>query len=148
MKNVKKVTAMLLSIVMLVCCLSMSASASEHMRTVNEGASRFESEWEHTRIYIHVNTEDYIGSLVYGYDTNLRNQDYAWSEGNECKTRAGIRRVGVDDDIVYGSWANIDTYGTYVVNHSSSYVIYSIEFENDYEGLLTGYTNDNTNVNT
>ncbi len=150
MKKIKRISALLLVIAMFISCISMSASASTHSRHVND-STRFSDEWEHTRIYIYTADDDderYIGSLSYGYDKGvLSNKDYAWTEGDECKTRAGIKRVGIDGSVKYGDWLAVDEYSKISVSHESFELYYYIQFANDYSNKLTGYTNHNTKVN-
>lgn len=149
MKNFKKYICLLLAIVKMTSCMMIVASASSHHRHVND-STRFSDEWEHTRIYMCTDGDDlrYVGSLVYGYDKGtFSNKDYAWSEGDECNTRAGIKRVGIDDVVQYASWTAKDEYSKKTLTHESYEIYYYIEFYNDYTGKLSGYTNHNTKVN-
>ena len=67
-----------------------------------------------------------IGKLVFGYDTDWYNEDYAWSMGTECNTKAAIRRMNVDTHFYYGSEKAKNKYSKYEVRHNGDYVFYAI----------------------
>ncbi len=145
MKRTKKFFSLVLIVVVCFSVLTTVASAAySHTRHVND-ADRFEdNEWEHTRHY--VSDGEYIGRLVYGYDTDYLNEDYAWAYGADCVATAGIMRVGVDTSYISGVPAAKNNYSKLQIDNKSTDVYYKITLSTTYTNV-TSYLDSDTNEN-
>lgn len=138
MKKFKKFISVFLAITTVLCMFAVTANAlTGYSTTLHVNAeSRFNGldEWEHTRHYI--SGGKYIGRLVYGYDTDYVDEDYAWAYGADCQAQAAIKRDGEDSNFVSAEVASANHYSKLQVTHEVNDVYYRITFEIDYENVI------------
>lgn len=154
MKKLKKILAVMLT-ALCVCMLfvpSCSAATTSFSRQVDINSNsidddRFTYEWEHTR-YFYVDGV-IKARLVYGYDTDWINEDYAWSKGENKQTKAGLKRANdnsgnsYDTEFTWSDYAAKGTYSKCDLTHTRDNVYYKCTINYDYEGVGT-YTYSTT----
>lgn len=144
MKKITRALSLCCALIMCFSLMSMSASAaSEKTKVSSYGASYFEDEWEKTTKYKVGSTE--VGYLIWGYDKDFTNEDYACTVGYECSTQAAIKRTSYDSDYLTGTWGQAYLYGKQELKHQTFGVSYKIIFSATYSGLAEG-TTKNTSV--
>ncbi len=157
MKKLKKILAIMLT-ALCVCMLlvpSCSAATTSFSRHVNINSDsidddRFTYEWEHTRRFYANGT--YRAKLVYGYDTDWVNEDYAWSEGEYRQTKAGLKRANdgsgnsYDTSYTWSDYAAKGEYSKCELTHTRDNVYYKCTINYDYSsiGSYTYSTTTNT----
>lgn len=91
MKMGKKV-AVLGAAVMLTFNMSIGASAQDthKLRKTTTNYKWYTYEWERTLTCL--NGDDEIGIMVYGFDMDWINEDYTWTMGYDCRTKACVKK--------------------------------------------------------
>lgn len=97
-------------------------------------ASRFSSEWEHTRTYKVGST--IIAYMIYGFDTDWVKEDYVWTKSKECYSTAKVRRKGYELKYCEGPEKGRNEYSKIEVAHKTYYVFYRIELSATYSGVV------------
>jgi hypothetical protein len=133
MKNVKKITALMLIMVFVLAFSTISASAATTKDKVVTGSSSFNSAWEKTATFKSGSTN--IGKMVFGYDTTLTKEDYVWTMATECYSTPKIWRSGYDANYTSGSQKGKNTYAKHEITHKTYYVYYRIVFSVDYSNV-------------
>lgn len=100
-------------------------------------------EWEHTRHYI--SGGEYIGRLVYGYDTDYVDEDYAWAYGATCYSQAIVESGGQGH---YADSAEANHYSKVQVTHEEDNddVYYYFKLSVNYSNV-TAYLDTSTYEN-
>lgn len=133
MKKTLKPISMVLTIIMMLSLLTCYASA-ETSRDMS--ATSFPKKWEKTtHFYISVSGYELteIGTMVWGYNTFLFNEDYCNTVGWEHnKSTAKLKRVGYDNDFVSGGTAVTTATSRIEIRHKTSSVIYRITLSGNY----------------
>ena len=145
MKKFKKFISVFLAITTVLCLFAVTASAAFYTidrRHVYDVERFQDEEWEHTRHYI--SDGEYIGRLVYGYDTDYVDEDYAWAYGASCNSQA-IIEAGSEE--YYADPAVQNYYSKVQVTHDENDVYYYFRLSVNYSNV-TGYLDTNTNENT
>lgn len=137
MLTIKKRLAVIGAALVMACgMLSISTSAvtkvSNH-EFVHTPSSNYKNEWERT--YIGKVDKENVGYFVYGYDKSGINEDYTWTKGLQCKTKAGVKR-GCDSSIKWKSYANVNSWSKQEVRHKDSTVKHYIYFSSSYPTLV------------
>lgn len=135
MKNLKKVMAWITIVGVLAASGVVNVTASTTKTKTVSGSSEFLKAWEYTRIY-YLNDHE-VGRMVYGYNTFLINEDYTWTKGKECDTKAKVQRIGLDNKYIAGSQAGIGSYSKIEVTHKESTVKYALWLSASYGHRLT-----------
>lgn len=138
MKKSIKTIAATLALITCFGATAMTASAyTERQRTVFESPNIFTNEWE-TRIdYALKSNGTKIGELIYGYNKNWVDEDYAWSKGLQCRSQAGIQRITIDDYCIFADgYADVNKYSKKEVRHLNKRVNYRVRFESDYNETI------------
>lgn len=136
MKMGKKV-AVLGAAVMLTFNMSIGASAQDthKLRKTTTNYKWYTYEWERTLTCL--NGDDEIGIMVYGFDMDWINEDYTWTIGYDCRTKACVKK-GSDES---GAWAGYEDpydWSKQEVHHTDSKVMHYIKFEDSYAELTAG----------
>lgn len=113
---------------------ALDAYAAGYTNRVSVRSSKlFHSEWERTRTYRVGSTT--IASMVYGYDTDFIDEDYAWTKSKECYSTAMVKRDGYDTSYLYGSQKGKNIYSKVEVTHETYYVSYGINLTATYRDV-------------
>lgn len=159
MKKIKRALAILLVVVCLGAmfvpsCLAAETTFSRHV-DINSSSiddDRFAYEWEHTRYFL---VDGKVkAKLVYGFNTFLVHEDYAWTMGEEYETKGGIKRAddgsgkAYDTSITWSDYKNKNVYSKREMRHTRNNVYYYCKINFDYsgKGKYTYSTTLNTNV--
>ncbi len=129
-KIIKKVAAVGVAIMITASISTMGASATDKY-TTSKGKS-FGGKWEYSVTYKVGKKE--VGMMAYGYDTDWINEDYSWTRGYECDTKAGVKRSG-DSSVNWSSYASTNKWSKEEVTHNSSSVTYYIRLRPTYTNL-------------
>ena len=128
----KRIVTMFTAAAVTAALLGTTASATTVSYVARADANLFKSAWERTAIYTLSDSGAEIGLLVFGLDTDFLDEDYAWSYGSQCDTRAGVRRMNYDEGYNRSSWKTRGNWSKVEVWHRVSYVRYNIEWQADY----------------
>lgn len=130
----KKLIKNITTVVCLCACLSIGLSstpvsaATWKSKTV-DNSKGFKNAWEKTVTYKLDNAKKTnIGSMTYGFDTDWINEDYVWTMSMEGYSLAELQRIGVDDELQYGSKKGMKKYSKIEVKHKNTHVKYQIKF--------------------
>lgn len=135
MKNLKKLMACITIVGVLAAAGVANVTASTTKTKTMSGSNEFLKECEYTRIY-YLNDHE-VGRMVYGYDTFLINEDYTWTKGKECDTKAKVQRIGLDSKYIAGSQAGIGSYSKIEVTHKKNAIKYALWLSASYGDKLT-----------
>lgn len=128
----KRIVTMFTAAAVTAALLGTTASASTVSYVARSDANLFKSPWERTATYTLSSNGVEIGRLVFGFDMDYFDEDYAWSYGTQCDTRAGVRRMYYDEGYNKSSWKTYDNWSKVEVLHKVTYVRYNIEWRADY----------------
>lgn len=128
----KRIVTMFTAAAVTAALLGTTASASTVAYNARANADLFKSDWERTAIYTLASNGVEIGQLVFGFDTDYFDEDYAWSYGTQCDTRAGVRRMNYDEGYNRSSWKTCGNWSKVEVLHKVTHVRYNIEWRADY----------------
>ena len=128
----KRIVTMFTAAAVTAALLGTTASASTVSYVARSDDNLFKSAWERTAIYTLSDRGVEIGRLVFGFDTDYFDEDYAWSYGTQCDTRAGVRRMNYDEGYNKSSWKTYDNWSKVEVLHIVTHVRYNIEWRADY----------------
>lgn len=129
-KPIKLFMSVCLLLAVAFCAMPSVAHASTSKMENAYGSSLFDSEWEKTTTYYSGSVK--IGIMIWGFDTDAIDEDYAWTMGYECDTTASIRRLYYDDSYIYGPEASKDNYSKLEITHETYDVNYRITFSATY----------------
>lgn len=139
-KLIKRIVAISAAMTMTVSMMSVSVSAitkvNDH-KFVHTPSSNYKNEWERT--YVGKVGNEVVGFFVYGFDKDWINEDYTWTKGRQCKTKAGVKR-GFDSSINWESYAKENSWSKEEVRHNNSTVKHYIYFVSSYPTIT--WTND------
>lgn len=124
--------ALLISLGTVFAPASQVMAATSRIASV-KGSTRFISKWERTITYI--DSGHTIGTLTYGYDTWWIAEDYAWSCGYNCDTKAAILRDGYDNEYNESDYKSKGKYSKLEIPHKTYYVNYRITFKSNYYSI-------------
>lgn len=128
----KRIVTMFTAAAVTAALLGTTASATTVSYVARSDDNLFKSTWERTAIYTLSDSGVEIGRLVFGFDTDYFDEDYAWSYGTQCDTRAGVRRMNYDEGYNKSSWKTYDNWSKVEVLHIVTHVRYNIEWRADY----------------
>lgn len=136
MKKTLKLTSMALTIVIMLSVLTCYASAAT--TSLDMSSASFSKKWEKTtHFYVSLDGNPLIevGSMIWGYDTFLINEDYCKTRGwANNKSTAKLKRVGYDTNFLSGQTANTTYFSEIEKTHKNncSGVVYRITLSGDY----------------
>ena len=104
----------------LACTMMVSASVSASAAGISRSASTFSTAWERYAV-----TSDGQGSLTYGFNTWLVNEDYAWARHN---TRSHYAVLKNGSGWHTGSGKKAGATSRVDVTHKGTYVTYSLNY--------------------
>ena len=112
---------------------SMAGGSTTRTKTV-VGSSYFTNdEWEYTIEYKMGTT--IVGKLVYGYDTNAIDEDYAWTQSYEAYSTAMVKRNYYDQDYSTATEKGKNEYSKIEVRHITYSVSYRVMFSATYSEM-------------
>ena len=129
-RTVKKIAAVGAAIMMAASISTMGAGATDMYKT--RGNKDFTTDWELCVTYKVGNKS--VGMMAYGYDTTLINEDYSWTMGYQCDTKAGVKRSG-DSVVNWNSYSETNEWSKEEVTHNTSDVKYYIRLRPTYTNL-------------
>ncbi len=127
---------MLVVIIVSMCALPVTA-ATEITKSETK-PSVFSKKWEKSTFAYENGI--YIGKLIWGYDTFLVNEDFAWTISSTTMTTASIKRDGIDTGYVSAARADVEKYSKKEVKHKCYLVYYKLTFPITYFGTITQNT--------
>ena len=129
-RTVKKIAAIGAAVMMAASISTMGAGATDKY-TTSKGRS-FSGNWEFSITYKVGKKE--VGLMAYGYDTTLINEDYSWTMGYQCDTKAGVKRSS-DSVVNWSSYSDTNEWSKEEVTHNTSDVKYYIRLRPTYTNL-------------
>lgn len=133
MNKIKKLVAVIVTIASMMTLFTLYASAETN---IDMTWTSFPKKWEKTtHFYIAVSgielTE--VGTMIWGYNTFMFNEDYCTTRGWEHnKSTARLKRVGYDNGFVSGNTAATTYFSNVEIRHKTSNVIYRITLSGNY----------------
>ena len=129
-RTVKKIAAVGAAIMMAASISTMGAGATDMYKT--RGDQGFTKNWERCVTYKVGSTQ--VGMMAYGFDTDFFDEDYSWTMGYQCDTKAGVKR-GNASTSWNSSYSGTNEWSKEEVNHNTSDVKYYIRLRPTYTNL-------------
>lgn len=143
MKKINKLISTVAAIVLATTATAFPVSAAGYTNSASVRNSKsFTSEWEKTRTF--KSNSQTIGYMIYGFDKDWINEDYAWTKGTECYSTAMLKRDGYDTSYCKGSQKGKNKYSKIEVTHKVYYMYYKINLSASYTGVT--YTTSSSSV--
>lgn len=130
-KLIKKIAATGAAIMMAMSISTMGASATDKHKT---RSNCFNKDWEYSVTYKVGKKE--VGMMVYGFETDWINEDYSWTKGYECDTKAGVQRSIDGKKINWSGYASCDKWSKEEVTHKGYKTVYYIRLRPTYSNLI------------
>lgn len=135
MNKIVKLVSVIISIALMMTLFTFCASAATNL---DKTSTSFSKKWEKTTHYYQIDPTSgiqlaEIGSMIWGYNTFLFNEDYCRTRGwNHNKSTAKLKRVGYDSSFQSGNQAQTGYFSEIEVRHKKNNVIFRITLSSSY----------------
>lgn len=135
MNKIKKLVSVIVSIASMMTLFTFYANAETNL---DKTSTSFSKKWEKTTHFYQIDPNSgiqlaEIGSMVWGYNTFMFNEDYCRTRGwNNNRSTAKLKRVGYDNNFRSGTIAETSYFSNIEVRHKKDNVIFRITLTKNY----------------